>query len=108
MIDFDKEENQLVIRLDPGFTKTDFMRLWNEIERDAPQLVAAKDKRRRGPENHALIYAVFKARQRGMTFKAIFSVYEAGELAHYENGNRTQFKSEDDLERYFLQYKPGT
>jgi hypothetical protein len=108
MIDFDEKENQVIIRLDPGFTKADFIRLWHEIERDAPELVAAKNKRRRGPENHQLIYAVFKARQRNMTFKAIFEDYANGRLAYYINSNSTQFKNEDDLERFYIQYKPGT
>lgn len=107
-IDFDEKESQVVIRIDPGFTQADFMRIWHDIERDAPELVADKNKRRRGPENHRLIYAVFKARQRGMTFKAIFRAYAEGELAYYTSGNRTQFKDEDTLERFYGLYKPGT
>lgn len=61
--------------------------------------------RKRSPDNPALIYAVFKARMNGKSFKAIFELYEHGELSTYSGGH-TQFNNEESLERYYRKYAP--
>lgn len=60
----------------------------------------------KSPENPALIYTVFKARAKGLTFTEIFRKYQAGELIGYNGTNTKQYSSEDSLERYYRKYMP--
>jgi hypothetical protein len=61
--------------------------------------------RKRSCEHPELVYAVFKARQKKMTFREIFDRYSNKELLLF-SGNSNVFKSEDSLERYYRKYKP--
>jgi len=64
-----------------------------------------EERRKRTPENPELIYAVFKARLRGMTYPQIFRLYSEGGLKDY-SGSQSQFSHEESLERYYKKYEP--
>ncbi|HVW99797.1 MAG TPA: hypothetical protein VHA52_05115, partial [Candidatus Babeliaceae bacterium] len=60
--------------------------------------------RNRHPENPELIYAVFKARMKGDTFRTIFRKYQDGTLIGYKDVPSNQYKSEDSLESYYRKH----
>jgi hypothetical protein len=88
-------------------TLEDIQRDWQYIKEYTALYQFRDDEsaRRRSPNNPMLIYAVFKARMKRMTFKAIYNLYEAEALPQY-SGSSSQFNSEDSLERYFRKYSP--
>ena len=101
VIDF--ESDQFInISLYPHVTQKSFLELWDEIAKAKKQLDVKT--RYRPPENHALVYAVFKARKR-FKFSEIFKLYSEGKLPGYK-GSTIQYTSEDSLERYYNKYKP--
>lgn len=99
---FDEDGWQFInISLHPSVTQKSLLKLWPKIEAAKKQLGAKS--RLKPPENHNLIYAIFKART-SHTFKEIYSMYIEGTLPSY-TGSRG-YRSEDSLERYYNKYKP--
>lgn len=61
--------------------------------------------RNKSSEQPELVYAIFKARSRGLTFSVIFNEYAQGILS----GNtikHASFSNAESLERYYRKYKP--
>lgn len=56
------------------------------------------------PENYDLVYAVFRARSKGMKFSEIYELYRNGALPLYNRENKRY--DEESLERYYRRYKP--
>jgi hypothetical protein len=99
-VTYDDESDLIVIRIHPDFPKSSMGMIWDTVE-DVRTNVAGRGERgrRRGPENHKLLYAVFKARQNRWSFPKIYSAYESMTLPLYEDRRPTQFQNEDSLER---------
>lgn len=96
-------DDHIEITLNKQITHKRYLELWREVQ-SLKKLLNAKQ-RRRAPESHALIYAIFKQRMNTVSFSNIFRQYSEGNLQGY-SGSINQFKSEDSLERYYDKYKP--
>ena len=88
--------------------RKDYIAAWDYIQElfyTNPTL-KPKSERNRSAENTQLIYAISKARGLKKTFREIFNDYQNGNLDCYSNRSTSQFKSEDELEKYYDKYKP--
>lgn len=102
----DSGSDSIVVRFRSDITRDDYVASWNDIQRHLKlHGYKTSNNRRKPPQETKLIYAIFKARQRGNTFNQIFWQYQQGNLPGY-SGSSTQFISEDSLERYYRKYKP--
>lgn len=100
----DKHEFEAVF--DENIRKKQFMELWNLIKKNKADknIIITKLK---PPQEDVLLYAIFKAKMAYRTFKEIFEDYCNSTLLYYENKSNDQFKSEDELEKYYRKfYKP--
>lgn len=101
-------EDRLVYAIGAYTTLDDIRADWPIIEEyrklQYPRL-AEKRVKKRAPENPTLIYAIFKARSKGVTFPRIFSMYEKAELPGY-SGSSSQYSHSKSLERYYRKYTP--
>lgn len=114
----DSEDDSLVLKIPRNITKEDYIAAWDElvyilrpVEYEDPfaderVVIKEKSKRRRPPDDTKLVYAVHRARIKGLTFREIFENYQNGTLACYENMPTNNYSSEDSLERYYNKYKP--
>lgn len=98
--------NGIYIRIEPHTTISDVQSIWPMVE--AMKSIAHESYRptkKKLPENPRLIYAVFKSRLKGLTYREVFNLYQQQKLPGY-NGIPSQFKDEESLERYYQKYKP--
>lgn len=102
---YSEPAKQIIIRADPNITRMQFYKLWRRVvaERNDNKIKATK---RKPPDDSRLIYAIFKQRQKNVTFTEIYSMYQAGKLPLYEDGPTNQYDSKDKLERYYNSHKP--
>lgn len=89
-----------IASLDIDVTKEQMLDVYKEIQR-LRQEIKIPNKKYKKPEDTKLLYAVFKARKNNMTFRAIFSDYQQGQLPLYKNMPTNKFSSEDELEKYY-------
>ena len=103
---FDPDTKQFSIKFEPTTTKAELLEEWQHFEnlRDTLFPAAVTTTKRKPPENPSLLYAVFKCRQRRMTFPAVFKLYSTGKLPGYK-GSNGQYADADSLERYYNRYK---
>lgn len=101
------EEKFFSITLYPEqMKKDDLADIWSLIQRKKHLMSEGKTTKRKPAENDTLLYAVFKARARGLKFSEIFKHYETGTLQGYSGGS-SQFITAKSLERYYNKYKPA-
>lgn len=100
--------DEVVIAIPGAITRDDYLEAWDEVEDMLirEEVRETNGSRRRSPDNTQLIYAIFKARKKGKKFSEIFTLYQDGQLDQYHEKSKTQYKSSDDLERYYNKYKP--
>lgn len=105
-MNFDLEAKQFSITFEPTTTRAELLEEWQRFENLRARLfpAAVTTTKRKPPENPSLLYAVFKCRQRHMTFPAIFKHYSERKLPGYDKAPG-QFSDADSLERYFNKYK---
>lgn len=101
------EERLIELKLMENITQEDFYELWQEVDRIKREDIRLIPTRRRPPDDTDLIYAIFKARKKGLTFKQVFQHYQDGSLEYYLDKPRNQFASEDALQAYFYKYRPN-
>ncbi len=103
---FDPDAKQFSITFEPTTTRAELLEEWQRFEslRDTLFPTTVVPTKRKPPENPSLLYAVFKCRQHGMTFPAIFKLYSNGKLPGYK-GSNNQYGDADSLERYYNRYK---
>lgn len=102
---FNPETRQFTITFGLTTTLAEVMTEWRRFSQFRKTLFPIKQTKRKPAENPELLYAMFKARRAGETFRTIFRLYSTGKLPGY-NGSVAQFKSEDNLERYYHKYYP--
>jgi hypothetical protein len=108
-VSYDATQDKIYIGISPDFRKADMDKLWGVVEELRVNIGrSANSARRRPPLNHALLYAVFKARQQGKTYRQIYDLYDEGKLPYYIGKWARQFSSEESLERYYRKYRPDT
>ena len=104
------KNGDLVIRVPGNIKRVDYLEAWEDLEdflRVSPLKSGENKKtRRRAADDTRLLYAISKARKRGLTFAQIFAEYQDGSLPAYENGPRNQLASEDYLELYYQLHEP--
>lgn len=105
-VGMDKES--VFVRISPRASKDDFINSWPDIEVFQSLLWDDhKPTKNKLPLETDLIYAVFRARRKGMPFSKIFRLYQDGKLPKYEHSTG-QFNSADSLARYYRKYQPDT
>jgi len=100
------ESHEFVATFSEGIRKEQFDKLWVLIQKNKEKIDIPKTKDK-PPQEDVLLYAIFKARVAGMTFREIFEYYCNNKLLDYEGKSNSQFHSEDELEKYYRKfYKP--
>lgn len=100
------ESHEFVATFGEDIKKEQFDELWILIQKNNKKLGVSKTKHK-PPQEDELLYAIFKARMAGITFRKIFEYYCNDKLLYYEGKSNSQFHSEDELEKYYRKfYKP--
>ena len=86
-------------------TKEDFLQVWQLIQRHKYNANRGVIPKKKLPEQGKLLYAIFKSRQKGLTYPAIFKLYSDRVLPYFEKG-AASLGSEDKLEEYYRKYRP--
>lgn len=113
----DGDEDSVTVKISKEVKRNEYISAWPEIKEmltsyvgygDGTSINIKQSKTRvRAADDTQLIYAVFKARKSGLTFRQIYRLYQDGKLPCYVEKPTNQFSSEDSLERYFNKYKPA-
>jgi hypothetical protein len=103
---FNPKTGKHILEFDYSISKSEFMEFWTEFVTLRDTLVGFKLKsKRKSPENHELIYAIFKARKT-YSFPEIYKMYTDGKLPSY-TGSIADYLDEDKLQAYYDKYKPS-
>lgn len=97
--------DSLVIAIPRNIKKAEYIAAWdyiNELFNEHNQEITRK--RNRASENPELVYAIYKARKRGNTFRKIFEDYQNGVLDCYSREPTLYYQ--EALERFYQKYKP--
>ena len=86
-------------------TKAELIEQFDIIEKLRKNVWQTQPKFRTGVRNPELVFAIFKARQKNISFNEIYELYEACELPYYTK-KPTQFKDTKQLENFYNLYKP--
>lgn len=95
----------LYLRIGEGATKSEISNAIRDI--DAVMQMAygsGLPERTKPPENYALIYAIFRARKKGLSYGEIYSQYEASALPLYKGSK--SIKTLEKFRQYYNQHKP--
>ncbi len=103
--------NGLYYKIGAKTTLKDITKEWDYIKLLRKDYYGKQNTKNKAPENHELIYAVFKARNRSKPyrFSEIYSQYSTNQLKGYSvkvSPDRLQY-DEESLERYFRKYMPS-
>lgn len=102
----DPERHEFVASFNEDIKKEQFNELWTLIQKNNKKIGIPKTKNK-PPQQDVLLYAIFKARMAGITFREIFEYYSKDTLLYYSGKSISQFHSEDELEKYYRKfYKP--
>ncbi len=100
-------QGQVYINIDVDTTKQDIEDNWESVEIMKEMAYGTGEIKIKPPVYDKLIYAIFRQRQKGKSFKQIYDLYKAGSLPLYNSGsNRGQFETSDSLSRYYRKYQP--
>jgi len=86
-----------------GANKADILTAIEGIEDDIKRVYGSY-KRAKYPENYQLIYAIHRARRKGLKFSEIFKMYSLGKLDNY-SGSRS-INSPSKFTEYYRKYEP--
>lgn len=113
------DEAGITLKIPSDIKKVDYIAAWDDIYEilhppylkgpftdDEEVVIAKRQTRRRPPDDTRLVYAIHRARIKGLTFRNIFELYQEGGLPGYANMPTNNYSSEDSLERYYNKYKP--
>ena len=102
--------DELVISMPKDIKKKDYVGAWGDLVDFLRnyETVPKSNHRVRSANDTLLIYAIHKARVRGLTFSEIFKKYQKGALDPFknDNGRINKFESVDDLAKYYRRNKP--
>lgn len=101
---YDINTRKFNLEFDPSISEAEFKDIWDEFAVIRDKMVGKPTTKRKPPENHELIYAIFKAK-RHFTFPEIYRMYSDGTLPEYK-GSTPDYMNEDKLEDYYRKYKP--
>ena len=90
----------------PDATKQDIVSQLYRVRVIQKLFYKRQDTKRKPPANYQLIYAIFRARAKGLTFDRIYRQYQVGALPMYDRASN--LNSPDSLARYYRKYKPTT
>ena len=99
------EDGQVVIRLNGTMKLSDIKAVYPtimELQKELPDYI----ERNRSKVSPGLVYAIYKQRLKGSTFKQIYGLYENSNLPGYTGPS--SITGEDNLERQYNKYKPAT
>lgn len=95
-------------QFDEDITREEFLTMWDFIARN-------KDKKHNGKipqpkllRHHALLYAMFKGRQHGMTFPEMYKLYTERQLPYFIGEKPTEFNTPEKFAEYYHNNKPKT
>ncbi len=105
-LDMDFEKREFAIHFGPKTTRVEMLEQWHKFEQIRAALFPIKQSKRKPTYQPGLVYAIFKCRQRDLTFREIYKLYSTGTLPGYK-GSDNQYKDEDSLEKYYQANKPS-
>ena len=94
-----------VANIPADITKEEFMKMWEDISRNKRLLFQNKIPKRKRVKHDELLYAIFKARQKGMSYSKIHEDYQLDKLPYY-TGPSNLFIDEEKFEEYYREYSP--
>jgi hypothetical protein len=103
----DQENKSILVRFRADITKRDYFEGWEEVYKHLKFHGFKNNKTRsRAPDETQLVYAIFKGRRQGLTYKEIFTLYKAVSLPYYDSEATGYFLTQEDMERYYQKYRP--
>ncbi|MDD3480691.1 MAG: hypothetical protein PHW75_00475 [Patescibacteria group bacterium] len=100
---FDSNLKKINIDMDPEITREEFMGLWPIIE-TVKKNIGVSGKRKKELEDPDLYYAIYRARENGMSFPDITKGLSEDGLPNYNNTRKLQL---DDVKEKYYRYKKG-
>lgn len=104
-LDMDFDKGEFSIHFGSKTSRAEMLEQWQKFEQIRATLFPVKTSKRKTTYQPALVYAVFKCRQRDLTFREIYQLYSTGTLPGYR-GSDHQYKDEDSLEKFYQANKP--
>lgn len=97
------EGDKVIVRLGANTRLSDIKQMFWQIEELQRQL-PDRQERNKPQERPDLVFAIYKQRLAGKTFKVIYDLYERGELPGYDGA--PGFNSEENLVKMYKRFKP--
>jgi hypothetical protein len=93
------------VKLKGNITEKQFESLWRDMQR-VKKIYGIKQKRTKGPEDTALLYAIYSQLKLKISFQTVFSLYRSGELVSYDRRKNKHFDTVKELHDYYRTYYP--
>jgi hypothetical protein len=95
------------VRFKPDISKSEYLEAWKDIKAFADfepsyHKVRSKISKRKEEIDYQLIYAISRARYKGMSYPAIHKLYTLGKLQNYKTRAGKRFKTSKELNDYYL------
>jgi hypothetical protein len=105
---YDSYFERIIIEMDPDLTQEEFIGFWSLIESAKKKSLRTKQ-RLRGNENPQLLYAIYRAKKKGKTFKEIAQLINDKQLENYNDYYRIEHKTFDygDVKELYYPLKKG-
>ena len=100
----DFANKKFVFDVDLNISKAEYQEMWNEFSSVRNYLGGEPKTKRKPPENHELVYALFKSRM-NHTWPEIYEIAVKGKLPGYK-GVIPKYMDEDKLAEFYNKYKP--
>ncbi|MDQ5913927.1 MAG: hypothetical protein QG623_546 [Patescibacteria group bacterium] len=102
---YDKSSDNIAVVLPLNIKKKEYIKAWelvNEVQIEK-QVKKTKVKSTEKPD---LVYAIFKARTSGESYRSIFESYQKESLNKYLGRPNQSLNTVDLLKQYYLRYRP--
>ena len=104
-IEMDLKNKKFILKFDADVQISELKKKLREFDKMRRTLGILPDKsKKKPPEKTDLLYAIFKARRKGLTFGRIFKMYQNQELDGYTK--IPTYKSEESLEKFYNRHRP--
>lgn len=101
---FNPRNQRITALLSPRITYAQFHHLWKEVVEIKKKEGFSTLKKSKPPERSQILYAIFRARCSGMTFKEIYIAYTNQGLPYYPHKENRIFSDDLKLKRYYERY----
>ena len=99
------ENGELRVYIPSGISERQYRDAWKLIKSMLPK-TKTQMRRPKSPKDTQLVYAISRARFKGLTFTTIHDSYLRGDLYAYDGGADDIYDTPDELIRYYNRNKP--